>query len=162
MPDQPRAGGGHATLLLAEHIQPVARHGPARLGRVRQGGVQPERRGPAHDGVRIDRGHGARRRVPGRRERRGVERAHGHMQRGGGGLGRCGGGGHGPSRIRDECLNINSFYSLLHAQVIIGDWKDEYNHHRRHSSLGYLTPAEYARQCTHQMETDDSQNVRTE
>ncbi|MCK1800029.1 MULTISPECIES: IS3 family transposase [Micrococcus] len=66
------------------------------------------------------------------------------------------------SRIRDECLNINSFYSLLHAQVIIGDWKDEYNHHRRHSSLGYLTPAEYARQCTHQMETDDSQNVRTE
>ncbi|MBU8743092.1 integrase core domain-containing protein, partial [Micrococcus luteus] len=49
-----------------------------------------------------------------------------------------------------------------HAQVIIGDWKDEYNHHRRHSSLGYLTPAEYARQCTHQMETDDSQNVRTE
>lgn len=24
------------------------------------------------------------------------------------------------SRIRDECLNINSFYSLLHAQVIIG------------------------------------------
>ncbi|RUQ15280.1 IS3 family transposase [Micrococcus sp. HSID17245] len=66
------------------------------------------------------------------------------------------------SRIRDECLNINSFYSLLHAQVIIGDWKDEYNHHRRHSSLGYLTPAEYARQCTHQMETDGSQNVRTE
>ncbi len=42
------------------------------------------------------------------------------------------------SRIRDECLNINSFYSLLHAQVVIGDWKDEYNHHRRHSSLGYL------------------------
>ncbi|AYO50666.1 IS3 family transposase [Micrococcus luteus] len=66
------------------------------------------------------------------------------------------------SRIRDECLNINSFYSLLHAQVIIGDWKDEYNHHRRHSSLGYLTPAEYARQCTHQMEIGDSQNVRTE
>ena len=24
------------------------------------------------------------------------------------------------SRIRDECLNINSFYSLLHAQVVIG------------------------------------------
>ena len=31
------------------------------------------------------------------------------------------------SRIRDECLNINSFYSLLHAQVVIGDWKVEYN-----------------------------------
>ncbi|WP_188712195.1 IS3 family transposase [Microbacterium faecale] len=66
------------------------------------------------------------------------------------------------SRIRDECLNINSLYSLLHAQVMIGDWKHEYNHHRRHSSLGYLPPAEYARQCTHQIETDDSQSVRTE
>ncbi|WP_375710503.1 integrase core domain-containing protein [Propionibacterium freudenreichii] len=54
------------------------------------------------------------------------------------------------------------FYSLLHAQVVIGDWKTEYNHQRRHSSLGYLSPAEYARQCTHQIETDDSQSDRTE
>ena len=61
------------------------------------------------------------------------------------------------SRLRDECLNINSFYSLLHAQVVIGGWKDEYNHHRRHSSLGYLPPVKYAQQCTHQIETDDSQ-----
>lgn len=29
------------------------------------------------------------------------------------------------ARLRDECLNINSFYSLLHAQVIIGDWKQQ-------------------------------------
>lgn len=65
------------------------------------------------------------------------------------------------SRIRDECLNINTFYSLLHARVVISDWKTEYNHDRRHSSLGYLAPADYARQCTHQMETDDSHNVRT-
>lgn len=65
------------------------------------------------------------------------------------------------SRLRDECLNINSFYSLLHARVVISDWKNEYNHDRPHSSLGYLTPAEYARQCAHQMETDDSHNVRT-
>ncbi|WP_257479175.1 transposase, partial [Acidipropionibacterium jensenii] len=43
--------------------------------------------------------------------------------------------------LRDECLNINSFYSLLHAQVVIGDWKTEYNHQRRHSSLGYLPPS---------------------
>ena len=33
---------------------------------------------------------------------------------------------------------------------------------RRHSSLGYLPPAKYARQCTQQIETDESQNVRTE
>jgi len=65
------------------------------------------------------------------------------------------------SRVRDECLNINSFYSLLHARVVIGDWKTEYNHERRHSSLGYQAPADYARTCTHQLETDDSHRVRT-
>ena len=53
------------------------------------------------------------------------------------------------SRVRDECLNINSFWSLPHARVVISDWKYAYNHHRRHSSLGYLPPARYAATCTH-------------
>lgn len=53
------------------------------------------------------------------------------------------------SRLRDECLNINSFWSLAHARVVISDWKHDYNHHRRHSSLGYLPPARYAATCTH-------------
>ena len=43
-------------------------------------------------------------------------------------------------RIRDECLNINSFWSLAQARVVISDWKHDYNHHRRHSSLGYQPP----------------------
>ena len=30
------------------------------------------------------------------------------------------------------------------------DWKTEYNQHRRHSALGYLTPASYAATCNHQ------------
>lgn len=64
------------------------------------------------------------------------------------------------ARLRDECLNINSFYSLLHAQVVIGDWKHGYNHDRRHSSLGYLPPVEYARACTHQLEVTDSHTGR--
>jgi len=53
------------------------------------------------------------------------------------------------SRIRDECLNIISFWSLAHAQVIISDWKKEYNTIRPHSALGYRTPAEYAEPCVH-------------
>jgi transposase InsO family protein len=53
------------------------------------------------------------------------------------------------SRIRDECLNINSFWSLAHARVVVTDWKHDYNHHRRHSSLGYQPPAGYAATCTH-------------
>ena len=53
-------------------------------------------------------------------------------------------------RVRDECLNINIFWSLAHARVVITDWKDDYNHRRRHSSLGYQAPAVYAAACTHQ------------
>jgi putative transposase len=52
-------------------------------------------------------------------------------------------------RVRDECLNINEFWSLTQAQIVITDWKHEYNHHRRHSALGYQTPAGYAAACTH-------------
>ncbi len=61
------------------------------------------------------------------------------------------------SRLRDECLTINRFPPPVHAQVVIGDWKTEYNHDRRHSPLGYPPPADYARQCTHRIETDDLQ-----
>ena len=32
------------------------------------------------------------------------------------------------ARIRDECLNINSFWSLTQARVVISDWKHDYNH----------------------------------
>jgi hypothetical protein len=53
-------------------------------------------------------------------------------------------------RLRDECLNIELFWSLPHARVTISDWKTEYNHHRRHSALGYQAPARYAQICTHQ------------
>jgi hypothetical protein len=33
------------------------------------------------------------------------------------------------SRVRDECLNINTFWSLTQARVVISDWKHDYNHH---------------------------------
>jgi transposase InsO family protein len=53
------------------------------------------------------------------------------------------------SQVRDECLNINSFWSLTQARVVISDWKHDYNHRRRHSALGYLPPAHYAATCAH-------------
>ena len=53
------------------------------------------------------------------------------------------------SRVRDECLNINIFWSLAQARVVIGDWKNDYNQRRRHRSLGYQAPAVYAAGCTH-------------
>jgi putative transposase len=54
------------------------------------------------------------------------------------------------SRVRDECLNINMFWSLAQARVVISDWKEDYNHRRRHSALGSQAPAVYAAARTHQ------------
>ncbi len=48
------------------------------------------------------------------------------------------------SRMRDELLAIEQFDTLLEAQVLVADWRDEYNDYRPHSALGMLTPTEYA------------------
>jgi putative transposase len=56
-------------------------------------------------------------------------------------------------RLRDELLNGQQFDSLLEFQVMLADRRDEYNHHRLHSSLGYVPPAEFAR--TWQMQHQD-------
>jgi transposase InsO family protein len=40
-------------------------------------------------------------------------------------------------------LNGQLFESLLEAQVLLEDWRQQYNHERLHSSLCYLTPVEF-------------------
>ena len=47
-------------------------------------------------------------------------------------------------RLRDECLNEHLFNSLPEARRIIEAWKIDYNTKRPHSSLGGLTPTEFA------------------
>ena len=47
-------------------------------------------------------------------------------------------------KLRDECLNASWFANLFEARAKIGAWKEEYNEKRPHSSLGYLTPKEFA------------------
>ena len=47
-------------------------------------------------------------------------------------------------KLRAECLNQNWFKNLPKAKEIIGDWRQEYNRIRPHSSLGNLTPEKYA------------------
>ncbi len=44
-------------------------------------------------------------------------------------------------KLRDELLNREIFTSLLEAQVLIENWRKEYNQIRPHSSLGYRPPA---------------------
>jgi len=47
-------------------------------------------------------------------------------------------------KIRNECLNEHWFDSLGEARQIVEDWRHDYNAVRPHSSLGYLTPKEFA------------------
>jgi len=48
------------------------------------------------------------------------------------------------SRLRDECLNEHVFLTLAEARETIEAWRYDYNHLRPHSSLGALTPIEFA------------------
>ena len=45
------------------------------------------------------------------------------------------------SKLRDELLNGEIFYTLKEAQVLIEAWRRHYNTVRPHSSLGYRPPA---------------------
>jgi putative transposase len=46
---------------------------------------------------------------------------------------------------RRELLNGEVIDSVLEAQILIDDWRVDYNTYRPHQSLAYLTPAEFAR-----------------
>jgi putative transposase len=52
------------------------------------------------------------------------------------------------SRLRDELLAVEAFSSLLEAQVLVEDWRIEYNTVRPHSALGYMAPTDYAKTWT--------------
>jgi transposase InsO family protein len=51
------------------------------------------------------------------------------------------------SRLRDEFLAPEVFESLAAARKLTAAWREDYNHHRPHSSLGYVTPVEFAACC---------------
>lgn len=70
-------------------------------------------------------------------------------------------------RLREECLNAHWFLSLDDARGKIEAWRCFYNEARPHSALGWLTPAEFARQysargdAAAQQEPDFSTNSRS-
>jgi len=47
-------------------------------------------------------------------------------------------------KFRDECLNEHWFRTLAEARAAVAAWRADYNQGRPHSSLEYLTPAEFA------------------
>lgn len=48
------------------------------------------------------------------------------------------------SRLREECLNQEIFFSIAETCVVVEDYRLFYNGERPHSSLGYKTPDEFA------------------
>lgn len=50
-------------------------------------------------------------------------------------------------KLREECLNRYEFVNVHEAQEIIEAWRIEDSTYQPHSSLNYMTPAEFASQC---------------
>jgi putative transposase len=60
--------------------------------------------------------------------------------------------------LRDECLNMETFYSREQARALIKLYGRHHNEARPHSSLGYKTPAEFAAQWKGLKEDKDRQD----
>ena len=58
-------------------------------------------------------------------------------------------------KFRDECLSLEWFRSRAEAKIVIEAWRNHYNEVRPHSSLGYLTPAEFVAK----LKQDDAASV---
>lgn len=61
------------------------------------------------------------------------------------------------SSLRKECLNVHWFQTLVEAEQEIEGWRREYNEKRPHSSLGNLTPMEYAQSL--EPRTSETENL---
>ena len=44
-------------------------------------------------------------------------------------------------KLREDLLNVEIFTTLFEAQVLIENWRKDYNQVRPHSALGYRPPA---------------------
>lgn len=48
------------------------------------------------------------------------------------------------SRVREELLSQELFATLVEGQVLVEDWRSDYNERRPHSALGMMAPARFA------------------
>ena len=64
------------------------------------------------------------------------------------------------SRLRDECLNQETFFTVREAAVLIEQFRRTYNEARPHSSLRYHTPLEVAQRRARPPREPSSQHGR--
>jgi len=57
-------------------------------------------------------------------------------------------------KLRDELLNTEIFFSLEEVREKLEKWRHDYNTYRPHSSLGYRTPFEYAKEAEMKQKTN--------
>jgi transposase InsO family protein len=60
------------------------------------------------------------------------------------------------SRLRDEILNYEEFYSLLEAQVYVEEFRVRYNDHRPHGGLKRATPSGFYEEWMRKKATDNA------
>jgi putative transposase len=58
------------------------------------------------------------------------------------------------SRLRDECLNLELFYSLRDARWAIENYRQYFNEQRLHGALGYVPPTEFKQRWMAEHPTD--------
>ena len=51
-------------------------------------------------------------------------------------------------KLRDECLNVEVFFTLADARRKVHLGRRDYNHHRPHSALDDRIPAVFAARCS--------------
>jgi len=64
------------------------------------------------------------------------------------------------ARLRDECLNLELFWSIEDAKIKLDAWRADYNTTRPHSGLGNLAPAAFPRAAV-QPVTDNENALQT-
>jgi transposase InsO family protein len=63
-------------------------------------------------------------------------------------------------KFRKECVDRYLFYTLEETRSIIEDWREEYNHYRPHSALGYLPPSAFATQHSQTPLSNQEEHIR--
>ena len=63
-------------------------------------------------------------------------------------------------RLRDECLNLELFWSIEDVKIKLDAWRSDYNITRQHSGLGNLPPAAFSAAAA-QLVTDNKSVLQT-